>query len=206
MKNLPKEKRDRLIMIAVGTLVLMAGVYYGVIRAQRETLQTLAKKHMDEDNRINSSQRMASTLGDLKKDFEGAQAKLKTIESTMASGDMYSWIILTINSFKENGGYKVEIPQFSREVSGEVGMMARFPYRAATFHIRGTAYYHDFGKFVADFENTFPYMRIQNVSLEPAGGSASFAAGGVGKTVPVEDAEKLQFKMEVVALVNPVAR
>lgn len=207
MKNLPKEKKERLILIAVGTIVLMVGVYYGVIRSQRESLDVLARKKVDEENRIASSQRMAATLNELQAKLASSQKDLSSIENTMASGDMYSWIILTMNSFKENGGYKVEIPQFSREVTTDVGVMARFPYRAAVFHLRGTAFYHDFGKFVADFENTFPYMRIQNIFLEPAGSTAASALGTPGAAAgaaPVgEDAEKLAFKMEIVTLVKP---
>ena len=210
MKNLTKEKKERLILIAVGTLVIMAGVYYGVIRSQRDSLVALARKKVLEEDRVNSSQRVAATLAESQEQLATAQQKLKTIESTMASGDLYSWIILTMNSFKENGGYKVEIPQFSREVSTDVGMIARFPYRAAVFHIRGTAFYHDFGRFISDFENTFPYMRIQNVYLEPAVGTAATATGPGGQatppsgTVPAGDeAEKLAFKMEIVTLVNP---
>ena len=112
----------------------------------------------------------------------------------MASGDMYSWIILTVNTFKEN--YKLDIPQFSREVPSEVGMFTKFPYRAAVFHVRGSAFYHDFGRFVADFENAFPYMRIQNIELDPNASSANAS----------NEPEKLAFKMEIVALVNPNAR
>jgi hypothetical protein len=75
-------------------------------------------------------------------------------------------------------------------------MFAKFPYRAAVFNVRGTAHYHDFGKFVADFENAYPYMRIQNFELEPSAASNSTAQN---------DQEKLTFKMEIVALVNPAA-
>lgn len=201
MKNLPKEKRDRLILIAVGALVTMFAVYYGVIRTQRKTLEVIAKNYAKEEQRVSNGQRLASTTTELQKKLEAAQEKLKSIETTMASGDMYSWIILTMNSFKENGGYKVEIPQFSREVPCDVGMIARFPYRAAAFNVRGTAFYHDFGRFVADFENTYPYMRIQNIDLEPAGVSASTSLQGGS-----EDGERLAFKMEVITLVNPNSR
>lgn len=205
MKNLPKEKRDRLILIAVGTLVIMAAVYYGVIRAQRVALVNIAREFDKEERRVNNGQRLAATTGELQKNLEAAQDKLKAIESTMASGDMYSWIILTMNSFKEAGGYRVEIPQFSREVPCDVGMIAKFPYRAAAFNVRGTAYYHDFGRFVADFENTYPYMRIQNIDLEPAGTSPG-ANPGPGGNPGADDGERLSFKMEIVTLVNPNSR
>jgi Tfp pilus assembly protein PilO len=203
MKHLPKEKRDKLILVAVGTLALLAGLYWGVVRVQRETLVALAARHKDEEGKVGNAQRLANSTVELKAKLEVVNEKLKAVESTMPSGDMYSWIILTINSFKDNGGYKVEIPQFSREVPGEVGILAKFPYRAAVFHVRGTAFFHDFGRFVSDFENTFPYMRIQNIDLEPAGNSAAASRDG---TFNPEDAEKLAFRFEIVTLINPNAR
>jgi hypothetical protein len=110
---------------------------------------------------------------------------------------MYSWVILTMNRFKE--GHKVEIPHFSREVATEVGMFSKFPYRAVVFHLRGTAFYHDFGRFVADFENKFPYMRVQNIELEPFFNPNSPESVSAAN----DDPEKLGFRMEIVSLVNP---
>ena len=107
---------------------------------------------------------------------------------------MYSWIIQTINRFRADR--KVEIPQFSREVTTEIGVFPKFPYKAALFHVRGTAYFHELGRFIADFENTFPHIRIQNIDMEPATQSAA-------TTTQNADPEKLAFKMEIVALINP---
>lgn len=204
MKNLPKEKRDRILVIIVGAIALMIGLYYGVIIHQRDALKALSLKHVEEQSRLQNSQRLISGLTNLRDKLNTAQKRLDAIESTLPHGDMYSWIILTMNSFKENGGYKVEIPQFSRENPTEVGILAKFPYKANAFYIRGTALYHDFGRFVADFENTFPYMRIQNIQLEPADGTTA----GNGNTTlaashSAEETEKLAFRMEVIALVNP---
>jgi Tfp pilus assembly protein PilO len=203
MKHLPKEKRDRLILVVLGTLASIAALYWGVVRVQRQTLVALAGKHTEEEIRVGNAQRLANSTAELQSNLQVVKEKLKVIESTMPSGDMYSWIILTINSFKENGGYKVDIPQFSREVAGEVGMIAKFPYRAAVFHVRGTAFFHDFGRFVADFENTFPYMRIQNIDLEPSGASVATKDTGNASS---DDAEKLSFRFEIVTLVNPNTR
>jgi Tfp pilus assembly protein PilO len=199
MKHLPKEKRDRLILVVLGTLASIAALYWGVVRVQRQTLMALAGQHTEEEIRVSNAQRLANSTAELQSNLQVVKEQLKVIESTLPSGDMYSWIILTINSFKENGGYKVDIPQFSREVPGEVGMIAKFPYRAAIFNVRGTAFFYDFGRFVADFENTFPYMRIQNIDLEPASGSVSSKDAGGSS----DDAEKLSFRFEIVTLVNP---
>jgi Tfp pilus assembly protein PilO len=194
MKNLPKEKRDRLLLVAIGTVAALAGLYYGLIGPQKRNLEEIVQKRAEQENKFHNGQRLANSTPQIQRSLEESLSKLKAIESTMASGDMYSWIILTVNTFKEN--YKLEIPQFSREVSAEVGMFAKFPYRASVFHLRGSAFYHDFGKFVSDFENAFPYMRIQNIELDPNPSNSN------GSTEP----EKLAFKMEIVALVNPNAR
>lgn len=195
MKNLPKEKRDRLILLCLGTLAIVVGLYYGLIATQQKSLAEMAKKQLEEASKLKSGQSLASSTAQIEKRLEAADAKLKAIESRMPSGDMYSWIILTVNTFKEN--YQVDIPQFSREVPSEVGMYAQYPYRAAVFNLRGTAHFHEFGRFVADFENTFPYMRIQNIELDPASATAANAQS---------DQEKLAFKMEIVTLVNPNIR
>ena len=194
MKNLPKEKRDRLVLLGVVGLAVLAGLYYGLITTQQNSLEAMAKKQLEQQIKLQGAERLVTSTPQIQQNRDASLSRLKTVESTMASGDMYSWIILTVNTFKEN--YKVEIPQFSREVASEVGMLSRFPYRAATFHLRGTAHFHEFGKFVAEFENAFPYMRIQNIELDPASGSAASAQG---------DPEKLAFKMEIVTLVNPTS-
>jgi len=195
MKNLPKEKRDRLILVALGTCAIMAGLYFGLISTQQKSLQAMGKRRAEQETKLSNGQRLASSVPQIQKNLEAVAGRLKAIETTMPSGDMYSWVILTVNTFKEN--YKVDIPQFSREVSAEVGMYAKYPYRAAIFNLRGTAHFHDLGRFVADFENTFPYMRIQNIELDPSSASNSSAVQN--------DEEKLAFKMEIVTLVNPVA-
>ncbi len=195
MKNLPKEKRDRIILIVLGTAAITAGLYYGVINPQRKTLSESTQKKIEQENKLASAERLIGNTSQIEKNLEQATYQLKAIETTMAAGDMYSWVIQTINAFKEN--YEVDIPQFSREVAGEVGMFPKFPYKAATFHLRGTGRYRDFGRFVADFENAFPYMRIQNIELEPA--AATVASGAATP----DTKEKIAFKMEIVALVKP---
>jgi hypothetical protein len=45
------------------------------------------------------------------------------------------------------------------------GVIAGFPYKWAKFHITGEGHYHDFGKFIADFENAFPFFRIENLDI-----------------------------------------
>ena len=192
MKNLPKEKRDHLILIAVGTVVCVVALWYIVIKTQNKTRERIAKEIVVQKNKVDNARRLIASTVEIQKRLDGSMQDLKAIEETMASGDMYSWIITTINKFRADR--RVDIPQFSREVPSEVGVLPKFPYRAALFNVRGTAYFHDLGKFLADFENSFPYLRVQNLELEPASASSATSTG---------DSEKLAFRMEIVTLVNP---
>jgi hypothetical protein len=118
-----------------------------------------------------------------------AATNLSAIEATMPAGDLYSWMVSTLRQFNAPG-YHVDLPQIGVPTVGEVRMFADFPYHQATVSVGGTAYYYEFGKFLADFENRFPYMRVQNLNLEPAAGANP------------DEREKLAFRMEIVALVK----
>ena len=191
MSKLPKEKRDKIILISLGTAVACAALWFLLISTQRNVLRNVGKEAEKSREQLARGQATLKTQAAVNQQFVEASAALKQRESIMASpNDMYFWLIQTINGFRAN--YKVEIPQFGREVPAEVGCFARFPYRAALFNVRGTAYFHDFGKFLADFENAFPYIRVQNIDLEPASNDASGEAR-----------EKLGFKIELLTLVRP---
>ena len=194
IKNLPKEKRDQLLLICTLTLAIALGAYFGLVKMQKRNLESIAQKTADQQEKVGNAARLVNTHKDTEEELEDDLQKLKSIEQHMASGDMYSWIITTINRFRADR--KIDIPQFSREVTTEVGVFPKFPYKAALFHIRGTAHFHELGKFIADFENTFPYIRIQNIDMEPAAQSAA-------TTTATTEPEKLAFKMEIVALINP---
>lgn len=196
-KNLSKEKRDQLILVGVGTVAIVLGLWLGVIKLQKRKLERMGKAVIEQETKVGNAERLVGTSAAVEKTLDDNLGKLKAIETTMASGDMYSWVIMTINRFRADR--PVDIPQFSREVTTDVGILPKFPYKAALFNIRGTAFYHDIGRFIADFENAFPYLRVQNVDLEPAGGSSANNPNSISTVQP----EKLAFKMEIVALINP---
>jgi Tfp pilus assembly protein PilO len=194
MKSLPKEKRDRLILISMCTVIAVVAIYFLVIKAQRNSADALSKQITEQKLKLGNAERLVATAAELQKNLGAASQKLTAIEDGMASGDMYAWVIQTVGRF--GAERKVDIPQFSREVTTDVGLLPKFPYKAAIFNVRGSAFFHDLGQFLADFENSFPYARVQNLELDPAGTSAA--------TI-VTDGEKLTFRMEIVTLINPNA-
>jgi hypothetical protein len=195
MKNLTKEKRDRLILTGAATIIAVVAIYYLLVRSQQSTVDGLSKKIAEEKGKVTNAERLVAATAELKKNLEIETKTLASIEEGMASGDMYAWVIQTVGRF--GAERNVDIPQFSREVTTDVGVFPKFPYKAAVFNLRGTAYYHDLGQFLADFENKFPYARVQNLEMDPAGSSA---ASGTAEP------EKLAFRLELVTLINPNVR
>ena len=197
MKKLNREKRDRIILVSLGTVVVVAAIWQMVIASQIKNRKIVDDLAIKEEQKVANAQRLIGSGSDVARNLEKYSGKLKSIENGMAAGDIYSWLIDTINKFK-TAHSNVFIPQFSREVACEVGLLPNFPYKAAAFNLRGTAYFHDLGIFVADLENTFPFLRVQNVELEPAINPNTAANSKA-------DAERLSFRMEIVVLIGSSA-
>jgi hypothetical protein len=188
MNKLPKEKRDQLILVGMGTLFLLILIVFGLIRPQYGTISAVnaqisaARNHLQSmEDTIKKASAVSSQLAEL-------TYTLTQTEGDMVSGDPAQWIYNTIRNFKEH--YKVDISVNSQLSMGEVDLLPHFPYKQLKVTVGGTAYYHDLGKFIADFENTFPHARIANLTLEPVGGTG-------------ENNEKLSFRMDIIALANP---
>lgn len=192
MKKLSKEKRQQLVLVVLLTVGALAGLWFGVIRAQKQSLQRLHVRREDAAQHLKQVKLAVDNADSIEARLAQASKRLTKVENHMASGDIYSWSITAIRQFR--AAYRVDIPQFS-QIDGpkDVSLLPGFPYKEAALTIGGTAQFYDFGRFIADFENQFPYARILNLSLD--------AASSLGGT----DSEKLSFKMDIVTLVKPNA-
>lgn len=187
MKWLPKDRQNPFIIVVLITAAVLVLIYFGLISTQHGSLSKIAvnrqsaeKKLQDMDNTIKNSDLIAKRLAVFKADLVHA-------ESDMASGDLYSWTYSTMRQFKQS--YKVELPDIGAPKLGKVELFPAFPYSQITFTISGKAYYHELGKFVADFENAFPHARLVNLNVIPVAG----------------ETEMLTFNVDVIALVKPNA-
>lgn len=187
--KLSSEKRNKLILVIVGTLIAAAALYSFVISHQNQNLVRLAKKKLDVQA---SQQRMLEAIrraDAIETDLADTQNSLAEAEADIASGDLYSWIINNLRQFKAN--YKVNIPQVSSlGPVTEVTLIPNFPYKQTSLSLVGTAHFHDFGRFVADMENQFPHIRVSNLTLD------------LNPSPAPEDQETVTFKLDVVTLVK----
>ena len=190
MNKLSKEKRDQLILVAMGTLVIVIGLWFGVISTQKDALALTLKRKTEAVDKLSRGQLYVKNASMVQSNLTVATERLNSLEAKMATGDLFSWIILTLDEFKKT--HPVNFVDFQRERLQKFELMPDFPYtNAALFHVRVEAFYHDFGKFLADFENRFPHMLVQNLDIN--------TPNLPDPTAP----EKLSFEIDVVALIKP---
>lgn len=192
MKHLSKQKKQHLLLVVIGTVGVLVGIWFGLISWQQARIAKLTNERdatrIEFDGMTETLKRSAK----ISEELDTETANLAKAERQMASGDLYAWIINTVREFKTRHKL-VDIPQYSTILVGDTTLLPKFPYQQATLTVSGKAYYHDLGNFIADFENEFPYIRVQNLELEP--GAA--AEGGYS--------QKLAFRMDLIALVKPEA-
>jgi Tfp pilus assembly protein PilO len=190
MTKLPKEKRNQLILAVLATLLVMAGLWFTVIRHQQDGLQRLRSQKADVESKLSRIRNTIQSSKQIEAELTVVSNKLEVQEADMASGDLYLWMVDSIRKFKQS--YTVDIPQFTPGKGAEdVSLLPKFPYKQVAVTVVGTAYYHDLGNFIADLENQYPSARILNLDLAPA---------------PVQSSgerEKLSFRMDIVSLVKP---
>ncbi len=189
LSKLPKEKRNQLILVVIVTLGTLGVVGFGLIKYQYENLTRLATRKATAETKLAQMEDAVKNTVRIQSDLAEAKQTLSQLESDIApAGDLYSWLISTLRSFK--APYKVEIPQYSQiGPTTDTTMLPGFPYKQASMTVAGKAHFHDLGRFLADFENRFPHIRILNLALDVDGNP--------------QEVEMLAFRMDIVTLVKP---
>jgi hypothetical protein len=165
MNKLSKEQREQLIGIAIGTVGLMAALWWFGVKSMQHDLAVTRQKSVEMQKKLHDAETLMHRGDEIGETLTNRSDILAKREAGLAPDrDTYAWLINTINGFIQSRK-GVNIDSYSQAEISDAGMIPKFPYRWATFHLRGSGYYHDLGKFFADFENNFPYFRIQNLNL-----------------------------------------
>ena len=188
-KQLTKEKRNHLVLVALFTAIALGGLGFGLIRFQYDKLKFIAAETSDARKKLLQMTDGIRHAEQIEAELAETSKLLAAQEENMVSGDPFSWGLEMMR--RARAAYRVEVPVVNQPVLGETTLLPKFPYKQATFTVGGSGYYHDLGKFIADFENQFPHIRVVNLSLDPL----SSLAGA--------DKEKLAFRMDIVALMRP---
>jgi Tfp pilus assembly protein PilO len=187
MKRLSPAKRNQLIMVLLITIAIISAEYFLLIRPESSENSGLIQSTKDRQDDLAKYKKVIFEAQSCSNQLASLSLQLSGEEKDIATGDVYAWIYDTIRRFKEN--YHLNIPAIGQPTIGEVDLMPNFPYKQVRLSLSGTGYYHNLGKFVSDFENTFPHMRLVNLAI--------------GTTDSSDSSELLSFHFDVVALVKP---
>ncbi|MEQ2009069.1 MAG: hypothetical protein ABMA26_19995, partial [Limisphaerales bacterium] len=161
IKALSAEKKQHLIAVGMGTAMALAALWFLLISPAQEALKKLGTQITEAEKKYTDADRLVKRTQAVHDDYDRLNDHLSAIEAGMAaSGELVQWIRSVELKFRTQAPYKVEIPNLPFRGQGEMTMIPEFPYKAATYSFSGTAYYHDLGKYLADWENQFPYMRV----------------------------------------------
>src|SRR5207249_7795718 len=97
--------------VVLVTLAILAGLGFGLIRPQYHSLQRLAGDKVKAEKQYQQMQAAVQHADQLAAELNWAKTTLGTMEKDVASGDLYSWVISTLRSFK--APYPVDLPAFS---------------------------------------------------------------------------------------------
>ncbi len=162
MNKLTKQQRDQLISIAIGTVMVMAALWYFGVTAKQLELSATRHKAAEMSKKLHDADALMRREDEISNMLHSRTSLLAQREAGLAPDrDSYSWLMNTINNFLQSRK-SVNIDNISQPEFSDDGLVPKFPYRWATFHVRGTGFYEEIGRFFADFENAFPYFQIKN--------------------------------------------
>jgi hypothetical protein len=190
MSKSPKEKQEKLILAVLMSMAGVAGIWFGLLEPEQASLRNKAKLLAETQGKLSTVQRELRLTASYKVYLDSARRQIENMEAKMPTGDVYRWAIRSITSLQTNN---VEIANLEPPRLGESSILPKVPYKTALMSVNGTAHYHDFGRFLANLENSFPHMRLQRLELEPTQFGEVTTAGQ----------EQLNFKLEILALIKP---
>lgn len=175
MIKITKTQRDQLIAVAFAAVAAMAALWYFVVVAQGKELAATQASCVKMLTKLTDASAKVHRAEKIGLELTNCMQQLSQREATFAPArEPYSWMVDVMRRFylpaEDVHRYKsVSNIDFKPPEISEKGIIGDFPYKWARFHVTGEGHYHDFGKFIANFENNFPYFTIQNLEISVPG-------------------------------------
>jgi hypothetical protein len=194
--KLSKEKRDRILLISMLTVGLCFGLWHVVIKSRAAQIAVEQKNLAQAEQQLSQARSWIERAQTIQSDLDRTTLQLQEREELLASPlDTFAWSRVLLEQARQK--FLVNILDVTRPQAGPMRFLPEFPYGTATFTVKGLAHYHEFGRFLADFENRHPYFRVENIELTKGN-----VVGSESSQLEL-NAETLSFKMDIVALLRP---
>ena len=209
MKKLSKEKRDKLILVCFAAVAVAGVLYTFVLGSQKDKLSTIQSQITGVQAKLAKAEAALKAADTIEAQLAENKKLIDVKQEHMApQGQYYYWFFRFVDQFRKDekldSGFILDItmPEFI-----EAGMLPKFPYKAAVFGLRVNGQFHDIGRFIANLENTYPYIRVQNIHLSPvprtSGAAAPVTVGNLTSLLQPPPETKLIAELKVVTLIKP---
>lgn len=214
MIKLTPEKRDAIIKVAGGFLLGILVLWWFGVRGQQLELERLDQLIKESATAAEKASIYVKSGPRVMENLQATRTKLEFEEAGLAPIDRSyrrNWLLKEINNVISHAGASVDLDSITLMEPADLNaeLLPKFPFSASRFRVRMTAYYGDFGKFLADFENRFPYVRVQDFTIKPAEAVSSgvevatdSSLQGTTQIKEVQVSEKLTFDFVVVTLIK----
>ena len=192
---LTKEKRDHLILTGLMSTMIIVGVWMLLITPTKAKLVRLEGEVSASAGQLADAESKVARAGQIELEMQEIGKRLGTMEKDMVEGDPSTWIRVRLNEFFRDNKHKIRERNIGQAEQVEIGALPDFPYQAIKFRVFGTGFYEDVGRFITDLENTFPYVRVQQVDLRPND------AGDFGV-----EGDLLEYSFELVVPIKPTEK
>lgn len=200
MNKLSKEKKDRLILTCIGCVGIIAVLYFLVITDQKREIAQLDSKIAALKSKRDISDKQVKRLPDIQVDLEEQKKVLIQKQAEMPKPEEdHVWFIRIMEEMRTK--YGLEVDDIKTPAPIDPGVLPKFPFRGVELRVSVIGNYADFGRFLADFENRFPYMRVEIMSIGPEKAGATPRPGEV-PSISSKDSGTLRFNYRVIALIK----
>jgi Tfp pilus assembly protein PilO len=196
MNKLSKDKRDKLILTCIAVVGAMAVIYFFVLSDMKDELATLNTRLVSARDKIEKAERVIKRQPYFDEEMAQLRGALNARQAQMPRpGEDHVWFLKIMED--RRGAYNLDISEIRNPEPWEPGILPNFAFRGVAFNVTLVGAYTDFGRFLADFENAYPYMRVQLMSIIP-----DVPMGASGAPPANQGSGKLRFSFRVVSLIK----
>ena len=202
MNKLSKEKKDKLALTCIGCVGGIAVLYFLVITDQKREITELDSKISAMTGKRDMAQKQVKFLSNTQGNLEAAKKILAQKQAEMPKPEEdHVWFLRIMEEMRPK--YGLEVDDIKTPAPTEAGVLPKFPFRAVALNVSMLGNYTDFGRFLADFENRFPYMRVEIMSISPDRAPGQVARPGEAAPImAARDSGTLRFNYRVIALIK----
>jgi Tfp pilus assembly protein PilO len=163
LRTMAKEKLQKVVLVAIVTLIAVAMVGYLYVGAQISAWTGGNQQIAKLKGQIQQTEDEAKLQRQNKQLCEQVTAFLNAQRETMVTGDPFSWVVRQVSLLGEQHPVRV----VGMTPGGRTQYALKPRYYVFTTHIDVDGSYDQLGAFIADLENRFPTAEILSLALEP---------------------------------------